>query len=84
VEPADVSITAFAMPLTSPSFAGGPYRYTNREYLIVTYRTSRAALEEAVPEPLTFDEPPVRCEYTGMLGEPNFLLKIIPPRTKGN
>lgn len=51
------------MPLTSPSFARGPYRYTNREYLVVTYRTSRAALEEAVPEPLTFDEPLVRCEF---------------------
>jgi len=63
VEPADVVKTAFAMPLTSPSFARGPYSYTNREYMVVTYRTSRAALEEAVPEPLTFDEPLVRCEF---------------------
>ena len=51
------------MPLTSPSFARGPYRYTNREYLVVIYRTSRATLEEAVPEPLTFDEPLVRREF---------------------
>ena len=29
MEPADVLKTAFAMPLTSPSFARGPYRYTN-------------------------------------------------------
>ena len=65
MEPADVLKTAFARRcrFTSPSFARGPYRYTNREYLVVTYRTSRAALEEAVPEPLTFDEPLVRCEF---------------------
>ena len=43
MEPADVLKTAFAMPLTSPLFARGLYRYTNREYLVVTYRTSRAA-----------------------------------------
>ncbi len=42
---------------TSPSFARGRYRYTNREYLVITYRTERATLEQAVPEPLTFDEP---------------------------
>jgi acetoacetate decarboxylase len=64
VEPADVLKTAFAMPLASPSFARGPYRYTNRDYLVVTYRTSRAALKEAVPEPLTFDEPrSVSCTW---------------------
>ena len=66
MESADVAKTAFAMPLTSPSFARGPYRYTNRESLIITYRTDRAALEEAVPEPLTFDEPLVRCEFMRM------------------
>ncbi len=30
---------AFAMPLTSPSYPRGPYRFVNREYLIITYRT---------------------------------------------
>jgi acetoacetate decarboxylase len=63
---ANVAKTAFAMPLTSPSFARGPYRYTNRELLVITYRTDRAALEEAVPEPLAFDEPLVRCEFMRM------------------
>ena len=66
MEPADVFKTALAMPLTRPSFARGPYRYTNRQYLVPTYRSSRAALEEAVPEPLTFDEPLVRCEFMRM------------------
>ena len=30
---------AFAMPLTNPSYPTGPYRFVNREYLIITYRT---------------------------------------------
>jgi acetoacetate decarboxylase len=72
VEPAEVVKTAFAMPLTSPSFARGPYRYTNREYLVITYRTDRAALEDAVPQPLTFDEPLVRCEFMRMESSTGF------------
>ena len=54
---ADVRKNAFAMPLTSPAFPPGPYRFIDREYLIITYRTDKAALEAVVPEPLTFDEP---------------------------
>jgi acetoacetate decarboxylase len=72
MEPADVVKNVFAMPLTSPSFARGPYRYTNREYLIITYRTDRAALEQAVPEPLMFDEPLVRCEFMCMESSTGF------------
>lgn len=72
MEPADVVKNAFAMPLTSPSFARGPYRYTNREILVITYRTERTALEEAVPEPLTFDEPLVRCEFMRMESSTGF------------
>src|SRR5438105_2349225 len=60
------------MPLTNPSFARGPYRYTNREYLVITYRTDRAAIEQAVPEPLTFDEPLVRCEFMRMESSTGF------------
>ena len=35
---------AFAMPLTSPAYPRGPYRFVNREYLILTYRTDPAKL----------------------------------------
>ena len=48
----DVRRTAYSMPLTSPSYPKGPYRFFNREYLIITYRTDPAALEKVVPEPL--------------------------------
>ncbi|HBD38734.1 MAG TPA: acetoacetate decarboxylase, partial [Cupriavidus sp.] len=34
-----VASRAFAMPITSPAFPMGPYRFVNREFFIVTYRT---------------------------------------------
>jgi acetoacetate decarboxylase len=56
----EVRRCAFAMPLTSPAFPPGPYRFIDREYLIIIYRTDPATLEAVVPEPLTFDEPLVK------------------------
>ena len=53
----EVRKRAYAMPLTSPAFPPGPYRFFNREYLIITYRTDREALERVVPEPLEVVEP---------------------------
>ena len=47
----DVIKRAFAMPLTSPAFPPGPYRFINREYLIITYRTDRAALVPGIISP---------------------------------
>ena len=52
---AQVRETAFAMPLTSPAFPMGPYRFINREYLIITYRTDPEALRAVVPEPMEID-----------------------------
>jgi acetoacetate decarboxylase len=46
----DVKRQAFAMPLTSPAFPRGPYRFKNREFLIVTYRADLDALPAVVPE----------------------------------
>ena len=40
---------AFAMPLTSPSYPPGPYRFVNREYMIITYRTDPAKLRAWCP-----------------------------------
>jgi acetoacetate decarboxylase len=62
----EVRKRAFAMPLTSPAFPPGPYRFVDREYLIITYRTDPAALEGVVPEPLTFDDPLVKYEFIRM------------------
>ena len=61
----DVRERAFAMPLTNPSFPRGPYRFVNREYLIITYRTDPEALRAVVPEPLTFTDPIVNTNLFG-------------------
>jgi acetoacetate decarboxylase len=62
----DVRTRAFAMPLTSPAFPMGPYRFHNREYLIITYRTDPQKLRELVPEPLRVEEPVVKFEFIRM------------------
>jgi acetoacetate decarboxylase len=41
-----------SMPLQSPTFPRGPYKFFNREYLIINYRTDPDAIREALPEPL--------------------------------
>jgi len=79
---------AFAMPMVSPSYPPGPYRYTNREHLIVTYRTDPAALEQAVPEPLAADQPLVRLEFMRMDASTGFgrysgAAQHIPVRLQG-
>jgi acetoacetate decarboxylase len=58
----EVRSRAFAMPLTSPAYPVGPYRFVNREFLIITYRTDAKKLRELVPEPLQIEEPLVKFE----------------------
>lgn len=62
----DVKRNAFAMPLTNPAFPRGPYRFLNREFLIVTYRTDLDALRAVVPEPLEVLDPIVKYEFIRM------------------
>src|SRR6187399_2507551 len=62
----DVRKTAYSMPLTNPSFPPGPYRFFNREYFIITYRTDPEALAAVVPEPLEVAEPLVKYEFIRM------------------
>jgi acetoacetate decarboxylase len=49
---ADVRAKAFAMPLNNPAFPPGPYKFYNREFVIISYRTDPALLRAVVPEPL--------------------------------
>jgi acetoacetate decarboxylase len=62
----DVRQRAFAMPLTSPAYPPGPYRFVNREYLIITYRTDPDRLRALVPEPLLPDGDHVKYEFIRM------------------
>lgn len=57
---------AFAMPLTSPAFPVGPYRFTDREYFIVSYRTDPDKLRAVVPEPLEVTDAVVHFEFIRM------------------
>jgi acetoacetate decarboxylase len=62
----DVRKRAFAMPLTSPAYPPGPYRFRDREFLIIAYRTDPDKLRALVPEPLEIDEPIVKYEFIRM------------------
>jgi acetoacetate decarboxylase len=62
----EVRERAFAMPLTSPAYPRGPYRFVNREYFIITYRTNPDALRAVIPAPLEFTEPTVKYEFIRM------------------
>ena len=84
----EVRKRAFAMPLISPAFPPGPYRFVDREFFIITYRTDPAALEAVVPEPLTFDEPIVKYEFIRMpdstgFGDYTETGQVIPVNFKG-
>src|SRR5499433_4004815 len=84
----EVKRRAFAMPLTSPAFPIGPYRFVNREYLIITYRTDPRKLRELVPEPLEIDEPLVKFEFIRMpdstgFGDYTESGQVIPVSFKG-
>lgn len=53
-------------PLTAPVFPKGPYKFFNREYLNIVYRTDLEALKKVVPEPLDLDGEFVRFEMMAM------------------
>ncbi|MFD4529729.1 acetoacetate decarboxylase [Streptomyces sp. NPDC058470] len=63
---ADDVVRSLTTPLNAPAFPTGPYRFTNREYLNITYRTDPQALAAVVPEPLRVPEPLVRFEVMRM------------------
>jgi len=79
---------ATAMPLTNPSYPPGPYRFINREYMIIVYRTDIDALKRVVPEPLEVVEPIVKFEFIRMpdstgFGDYTESGQVIPVRKRG-
>src|SRR3978361_991253 len=62
----DVRKNAYSMTLNNPSFPPGPFRFFNREYFVITYRTDPEALRAVVPEPLEVTEPVVKYEFIRM------------------
>ena len=45
-------IALAAMPLQSPTFPRGPYRFFRRAYLVINYKTDPALIRASLPEPL--------------------------------
>jgi len=83
-----VASSAFAMPLTNPAYPRGPYRFIDREFLVVTYRTDMDALKRVVPEPLEVTEPLVKYEFIHMPDSTGFGAyfesgQVIPVTYKG-
>lgn len=68
----EVRSRAFAMPLTSPAYPPGPYRFVDREFLVITYRTDPEKLRALVPEPLMIEAPLVKYEFIRMPNSTGF------------
>ena len=84
----DVRKTAYSMPLTNPAFPPGPYRFFNREFFVITYRTDPEALAAVVPEPLEVVDSIVKYEFIRMpdstgFGDYTETGQVIPVRLKG-
>ena len=47
--------TLASMPIASPSYPKGPYRFIDREFMIITYESEPDAIRDALPEPLEPD-----------------------------
>jgi acetoacetate decarboxylase len=84
----DVPKAAFAMPLHSPSYPVGPYRFIDREYMVITYLTDPEALRRVVPRPLELADPIVKYEFIRMPNSTGFgdyteSGQVIPVRFNG-
>src|SRR5690606_5055983 len=63
---ADVRPKAFAMPLNDPAYPRPPYKFYNREFVVITYRTDPELLRAVVPEPLEVIGDTVSYEFIRM------------------
>ncbi|WP_233152039.1 acetoacetate decarboxylase [Marinibacterium profundimaris] len=76
------------MPLTSPAYPKGPYRFIDRTYFTIAYRTDPKALEAVVPEPLKVVGDVVKYEFMMMpdstgFGSYNESGQVIPVEFNG-
>src|SRR5271157_3990478 len=86
---AEIRGKAFAMPLTDPAYSKGPYKFYNREFVVITYRSDIDALREVVPEPLEVAGDTVAYEFIRMpdstgFGDYTETGQVIPVRFKTN
>lgn len=56
-----------SMPLAGPSYPKGPYRFIDREYMVISYETEPELIRAQLPEPLEpADRPIVNFEWIRM------------------
>ena len=56
-----------AMPAASPSYPAGPYRFVDRQYMVITYESDPQLIRAQLPEPLEpLDQPLVNCSWIHM------------------
>jgi acetoacetate decarboxylase len=77
-----------SMPLQSPTYPRGPYRFFNRKYLVVNYRTDPALIRAALPEPLEPEDDVVAVQWLDLpdgegFGAYSAAAQVIPCRFKG-
>lgn len=83
-------INEFDMPAPRwiRTYPSGPYRFTNREYFIITYRTDPELLEAILPPGMELVQPVVKFEFIRMpdstgFGDYTESGQIVPVRFKG-
>ncbi|TXI01340.1 MAG: acetoacetate decarboxylase [Rhizobium sp.] len=62
----EVRNSAYAMPIASPAYPKPPFRFVDREFIIIAYRTDPEALARVVPAPLMPADPIVKYEFIKM------------------
>ena len=56
-----------SMPASGPSYPAGPYRFIDREFLVITYATDPELIRAALPDPLEpIENPIVHYEWIRM------------------
>ena len=81
-------IALASMPLQSPTFPRGPYKFFKREYLVIHYRTDPALIRAALPEPLESAGDTVAVQWLDLpdgegLGAYSAAAQVIPCTFKG-
>jgi acetoacetate decarboxylase len=78
-----------SMPAAGPSYPAGPYRFVDREYLVITYETDPELIRQQLPEPLEpVEQPLVHFEWIKMPDSSGFGSytesgQVIPCRFEG-
>jgi acetoacetate decarboxylase len=78
-----------SMPAAGPSYPAGPYRFVDREYMVITYETDPEIVRAELPEPLEpIDQPLVHYEWIKMPDSSGFGSYtesglVIPARFRG-